>query len=78
MPTVLRTGAYTFFFYSSDGNEPHHIHVRRENAVAKFWLMPICLYKSRNFNDHELRKLHKIVKENQNFFLEVWNEYFSD
>ncbi|MCP4109321.1 MAG: DUF4160 domain-containing protein [Desulfobacteraceae bacterium] len=34
------TGGYRFFFYSNEGNplEPLHIHVRKGEAVAKFWI----------------------------------------
>ena len=38
MPTVLRFGAYRFFFYASDRGEPEHIHVEREDSIARFWL----------------------------------------
>jgi hypothetical protein len=41
MPTVLRVGPYRFFFYAGDRDEPAHIHVEREDKVAKFWLDPI-------------------------------------
>lgn len=46
MPTVLREGPYRFFFSSLDYGEPPHIHVRRENKVAKFWLDPVTLQKA--------------------------------
>ena len=78
MPTASRIKSYTFFFYSSNGKEPYHIHVRKNNAIAKFWLIPVCLHKSRNFNDHELRELQRIVEKNRDFFLEVWDEYFGN
>ncbi len=38
MPTVLRIGAYRFFFYSNESGEPRHIHIQRERMLAKFWL----------------------------------------
>jgi hypothetical protein len=38
MPTVLRWGSYRAFFYSNEGNEPPHVHVRAGNCEAKFWL----------------------------------------
>ncbi|WP_291603203.1 DUF4160 domain-containing protein [Bradyrhizobium sp.] len=28
MPTVLRWRSYRAFFYSNEGNEPPHVHVR--------------------------------------------------
>jgi hypothetical protein len=38
MPTVLRSGPYRFHFYSSDAEEPPHVHVERDENVATFWL----------------------------------------
>jgi hypothetical protein len=47
MPTVLRNGPYRFFFYSADGGEPPHVHVQRDDMIAKFWLQPVRLDDSR-------------------------------
>jgi hypothetical protein len=44
MPTVLRIGPYRFFFYAGDRDEPPHIHVEREDKIAKCWLNPIRLW----------------------------------
>jgi hypothetical protein len=77
MPTVAIIGPYSFFFYSSDRIEPLHIHVKHEMRTAKFWLKPVRLEKSKNFNDHELREVQKIVEENKSLFMEKWNEYFN-
>ncbi len=33
MPTVLQEGPYSFVFFSSDGEEPPHIHVKREHRL---------------------------------------------
>ena len=30
MPTVLRWGPYRAFFYSNEGSEPPHVHLRAE------------------------------------------------
>jgi hypothetical protein len=38
MPTVLRVGPYRFFFYAGDHDEPPHVHIEREDKLAKFWL----------------------------------------
>jgi hypothetical protein len=38
MPTVLRWGGYRAFFYSNEGGEPAHVHVRTGNKEAKIWL----------------------------------------
>ena len=78
MPTVLRIGAFRFFFYANDRNEPYHVHVERENMIAKFWLDPVRLETSGGFNRKELNRIQKIVEENQQKLIESWNEYFSD
>ena len=46
MPAVLREGPYRFFFYAGDRDEPKHIHVARDNQIAKFWLEPVRLEMS--------------------------------
>jgi len=78
MPTVLRIGAYRFYFYSHEPNEPPHIHIDRDNLSAKFWLEPVVLAKNIGFRGKELRKLELLVRENQTKLIEAWNEYFSN
>ena len=76
MPTILRVGPYRFFFYSNENNEPAHIHVQRERALAKFWLTPVVLASSTGFPAQELTKLSRLVQENAAKFTEAWNEFF--
>ena len=76
MPTILRVGPYRFFFYASDRDEPMHIHVEREDNVAKFWLDPIRLQTSEGFSRLELKRIRVIMEENQQELMEAWNDYF--
>jgi hypothetical protein len=78
VPTIDDIGPYKLFFYSAEGNEPPHVHIRQGRATAKFWLNPVRLAKSRRIDDHELRTLRKIVEENQQKILEAWNEHFGN
>ncbi len=78
MPTVLNIGSYRFFFYSGDQNEPPHIHVERDKHLAKFWLQPVRLQNSGGFKRQELNRIQELVEENQERFIEVWNEHFGD
>jgi hypothetical protein len=48
MPTVLTIGPFRFFFYSNESSEPAHIHIQRDNMLAKFWLRPVALASSVN------------------------------
>lgn len=76
MPTVLRIGAYRFFFYSNESGEPHHIHIQREKLLAKFWLKPVSLASSVGFSAQELNKILGMVEANQQIFVEAWDEFF--
>ena len=53
------------------------MHVEWDDMAAKFWLDPVRLRNSGGFNRNEIRKLHRIVTENNNTLLRVWDEYFS-
>ena len=76
MPTVLRIRAYRFFFVSVDRSEPPHVHVRRENMVAKFWLEPLALERAGGFSRVELNSIATIVEEHWQQFLRSWHEFF--
>lgn len=78
MPTVLRVGPYRFFFYSADRDEPPHVHVERDNNIAKFWLDPVILESSGGFSRKEIHQIESITQEYQSLLLGRWNEYFSD
>ncbi len=36
IPTIIREQGYRFFFYSKEGNEPVHIHVNKDDMLAKY------------------------------------------
>jgi hypothetical protein len=76
MPSVLRIGRYRFFFFSNEGEEPPHIHVKAGEHEAKFWLFPIDLAANFGFNIRELNEARRLVEDHQDQLLEAWNEYF--
>lgn len=77
MPTIEDIGPYRFFFYSAEGTESPHVHVRRDRSTAKFWLSPVRLARSRRFSDRELRLIQELVEENRERMLDAWNQYFN-
>ena len=77
MPVFLREGPYRFFVVSADRVEPPHVHVRRDDSIAKFWLEPVRLQDRGNFSNMEIRRIQRIVEENQVKFLEDWDECFN-
>ncbi len=54
MPTVLRWGRYRVFFYSNEGGEPPHVHVRSGNRELKIWLEDMTIAVNFRFPPHEL------------------------
>lgn len=63
-------------FYSSDRDEPPHVHVERDENEAKFWLRPVILERSGGFGRQELRKIEALVANNAEALLRSWNECF--
>ena len=64
------------YFVSHDLNEPPHIHVDRDEQSAKFWLAPVALARNLGFSAVELRRIQRLVADNEAQLLEAWNEYF--
>lgn len=77
MPTVLRLGPYRWFFYAGDRDEPPHIHVERDDRIAKFWLDPVRLQSSGGFGRREINRIKKLVKENRESLVRSWDGHFS-
>ncbi len=77
MPTVLLLRGFRFYFFSGEGNEPCHIHVKKGDAKGKIWLLPVMeedyLY---GFTIAERKEIKEIVNENRNMLIEKWNEHF--
>ncbi|MFO1008801.1 MAG: DUF4160 domain-containing protein [Planctomycetota bacterium] len=76
MPTVARIGPYRFFFFSNEGSEPPHIHVQRDQRLAKYWLRPVRATMNSGFSSVELRKLERLVLLHRDEFLAAWQDYF--
>ena len=79
MPVVFRYKGYRFFFYSNEGDplEPLHVHVRKAESVAKFWLEPQPgVAEAYGLTSHELRELLEVAIENTELIRRYWNEHF--
>jgi len=79
MPKLFEWSGYKFFFFSNEGNplEPCHVHIRKGDATAKFWLVPeIRLAKAYSMSSQELKRLEGVVLQNSERIKEKWNEYF--
>jgi hypothetical protein len=80
MPKIFEWKGFKFFFFSNEGIpiEPCHIHIRKNEKVAKFWLDPIVgLASSWGMSSHELAVLEKVIEGNEDLIRRKWDEYFN-
>jgi len=79
MPTIPGIpGPHRFFFYSFDGNEPRHVHVRRERKVCKFWLEPVVLAYTNGCSAKEPNCIRKSILDNLERLREAWDEHCAE
>jgi len=76
VPTIKVIGQFRFFFSSSDGSEPPHIHVQQERRVAKFWLDPVSRAEGGRIAEHELRQIERLVSKYRVEFVKAWYDFF--
>ncbi len=76
MPAILTVGPYRFHFYSNEGSEPPHVHVKAAEKEAKVWIQPVQLAANYGFNTRQMNEILGLVEDHCNEFLEAWNEHF--
>lgn len=76
MPEVFREEGFVFFFFSNEGNEPMHIHVRKAGGYAKYWLMPIELDSSKGLKSIDLIKAEEMINNHVEQIKEKWYNVF--
>lgn len=74
MPEVFRKHGFVFFFYSNEGQEPMHIHVRKAGGFAKFWIEPVTLEYAQGLKVNDLKLAEDLIVEHINLIKERWNE----
>ena len=72
MPTILRIKGYRIGFYQADLVEPIHVHVRRQDGEAKYWMNPIALAGAKGFKSHELSEIERILEEYRDQVVMAW------
>jgi hypothetical protein len=77
MPTVSRIGPYRLFFFAGDHAEPPHVHVERDDNLAKFWLAPVRFQNNKGFKPSELRNIEDLIERNQEELMEKWDGFFN-
>ena len=77
---MFRVGGFVFFFYSDEGFEPPHVHVRRGSNQAdcegKWWLAPVSCVYAHGFKAAERRKVERVIGDRRQEILDAWNTHF--
>ena len=78
MPKALEIDGFVFYFYSNEGNEPCHVHVRKADSTGKIWLEPtIQINYLDGFSTSERRRIESLIEEHYSTLKAKWYEYFS-
>lgn len=78
VPTLMRAGPYRFFIWSNEPPEPADVHVESGDGHAKFWLDPVSLAKSDDYNAREIARIRRLVEAHREELRERWRDFFSD
>ena len=78
MPKVWEESNLEFFFYSSDMDEPPHIHAEyKEGGVIKVWLLTLePAWVHAGLPQHKQTEALKIIEAKQKEFLKKWDKFF--
>jgi hypothetical protein len=74
MPEVFREFGFVFFFYSNEGGEPMHIHVRKAGGFAKFWIEPIELEFAQGMKISDLKLAEELINNHIALIKKRWYE----
>lgn len=80
MPKIHEESNLEFFFYSSDMDEPPHVHAEyTEGGVIKVWLLTLKpAWIKGGMPLHKQTQALKIIEKRQAWFLEKWVEFFAE
>ena len=79
MPTILMIQGWRFFFYANEGDEPIHVHCRKGDAEAKYWLdveiFAVIAAHCYNMGPADRRTVRRIIFEHFDYIVEQWNDF---
>jgi len=79
MPPILMILGWRFYFYANERDEPIHVHCKKGNAEAKYWLDPDASEVSEahayNLSPADRRAARRIILEHFDYIVSQWNEF---
>jgi hypothetical protein len=78
MPTILMILGWRFFFYTNERNEPIHVHCRKGDSEAKYWLevdqFGVIEAHSYNMSPGDKRTVRRIIFDHFDYIVSEWNK----
>ena len=74
MPEIFRELGFVFFFYSNEGSEPLHVHVRKAGGFAKYWIEPVELDFSQGMKVQDLNTAEQLIYSHLELIKTKWYE----
>ena len=69
---------WRFFFYPNEGHEPFHVHCRKGDADAKYWLdvdeFAITEARSYNLTPSDKRTVRRLIFQHFDHFVSEWEK----
>ena len=70
---------WRFFFYANEGDEPIHIHCRKAEKEAKYWLdtknFDVLEAFTIKMNNKDIRQVKKIIYDHFELIEEEWSNF---
>lgn len=80
MPTILFALGWRLFFYSNEGTEPMHVHARKGDMEAKYWIIEdrfdIDEAWAHDMTPAARRELRRLVFDHFDLICAAWKEHF--
>lgn len=79
MPTILVILRWRFFLYANERNEPIHIHCRKGDSEAKYWLdidaFEAIEAHAYNMSPADKRTVRQIIFEHFDYIVSEWQRF---
>ncbi|MFH1075557.1 MAG: DUF4160 domain-containing protein [Pseudomonadota bacterium] len=79
MPTILVILGWRLFFYANEGNEPIHVHCRKDEMECKYWLdretYDIEEAFSYSMSEKNKRQIRKIIYDHFEYIELQWDDF---
>ena len=79
MPTILMILGWRFYFYANERNEPIHVHCKKGEAEAKYWLdldnFEAIEAHAYNMGPADKRAARRIIFDHFDYIVSQWNDF---